>query len=704
MTSKISLRKMIRNEMRQNAWLPALVSAAALFLYPVCYLLLLQGTRRDAYNGMSKSEIARQNLHTVSAVLGRGNPLTIAAVLIAAVIAAGVMFSFLDSREKSDFYQSLALKREKAFLAHYLVGWLAAVVPYLAAVLISLFGIGAVYGNVTADAMRIAFSSAAMYILGFSAVYTFCVLSMVLAGRILVGVLLMICFLLYGPALCALLYGMTSVFFPSIGGTITGAGMNIGFWLSPFTLMIRAAGFADTEGTAGSPALSLAVLAVYLAGAFLAAYLLYRRRPSEAAGNALSFPGMENILKVAVTVPASVGAGMMLGVLSGSGESGVSVPAVVVFTLLLAFIFNGILEFIIHVDLKSIRKHWRSLTAIMAVCAGVLVFFAADPFRIDCWLPAEDKIGAMAVYVPMSMDDFGSLIQQPDSYAREVLQDSFTENFEPIYREVRNYTEGQYSSDPENTTSVQVAFRMKNGRIHYRYYEIPASGAAAMLDSIGEDKAWREGYYPANHLDPSLYTDVSLESWLSGDYEQKGESLSGSENIRMLAACIRRDMNKMSYQELREETPLLLAYFENNGNDPDGIYTENQSFYIYPEFSETLQYLKQQGVDVDKLVKTGFSADQVVKIDLSVFEQDADGTGLYRNYTLTEKTQIAELLACTKPAKSSAWLAGTDEMPDASFTCQDGDYWTNLQITDQKQYDALLQSLKEQEDGNYAQE
>ena len=62
MTSKISSRKMIRNEMRQNAWLPALVSAAALFLYPVCYLLLLQGTRRDAYNGMSKSEIARQNL------------------------------------------------------------------------------------------------------------------------------------------------------------------------------------------------------------------------------------------------------------------------------------------------------------------------------------------------------------------------------------------------------------------------------------------------------------------------------------------------------------------------------------------------------------------------------------------------------------------------------------------------------------------
>ena len=473
MTSKISSRKMIRNELRQNAWLPALISVAALFLYPVCYLLMLQNSRRNIYNGMPKSEMAGQNLRAVSTVLGNGNPLTIAAVLVAAVIAAGVMFSFLDSREKSDFYQSLALKREKAFLVHYLVGWISAVVPYLAAVLISLFGIGAVYGNVTADAVRITFSSIAIDILGFSTVYSFCVLAMVLAGRTLVGILLMFCFLLYGPALSVLLYGMTSVFFPSVGGAVTNSTVLLSLWLSPFTLLIRNAGLLG--GTAVSHVPSLLVLAVYLAGAFLAAYLLYRRRPSEAAGNALSFPGMEKILKTAVTVPASVGAGMMLGVLSGDGTGGVSIPFVVVFTLLLAFIFNGILEFIIHVDLKSIRKHWRSLAVTLALCSGILVFFAADPFRINRWLPAEEKIGAMAVYVPVSMDDFGSSIQQPDMYERSTLEKSFTENFEPVYQAVRSYTEGTESSGSENTTSVQVAFRMKSGRVHYRYYEISTS-------------------------------------------------------------------------------------------------------------------------------------------------------------------------------------------------------------------------------------
>lgn len=698
MTSKISLRKMIQNELRQNAWLPALISVAALFLYPVCYLLMLQSSRRNIYNGMPKSEMAGQNLRAVSTVLGNGNPLTIAAVLVAAVIAAGVVFSFLDSREKSDFYQSLALKREKAFLVHYLVGWISAVVPYLAAVLISLFGIGAVYGNVTADAVRITFSSIAIDILGFSTVYSFCVLAMVLAGRILVGILLMICFLLYGPALSVLLYGMTSVFFPSVGGAVTNSTVRLSLWLSPFTLLIRNAGLLGTEGAVVSHVLSLLVLAVYLAGAFLAAYLLYRRRPSEAAGNALSFPRMEKILKTAVAVPASVGAGMMLGVLSGDGTGGASIPFVVVFTLLLAFIFNGILEFIIHVDLKSIRKHWRSLVVTLALCSGILVFFAADPFRIDRWLPVEEKIGAMAVYVPVSMDDFGSSIQQPDMYERGALEKSFTENFEPVYQAVRSYTEGKESSGSENTTSVQVAFRMKSGRVHYRYYEIATSEVSAMLDSLGKDKTWREGYYPANYLDPSRYTDVSLEGWISGDYEQKGESLSGSENIRMLAACIRRDMNRLSYQELREETPLFLAFFENNGKDPDGMNVENQSFYIYPEFSETLQYLKSQGVDTEKLEKTGFSADQVIKIDLSTSVAGTEEDSLYRDYMLTEKKQIADLLACTKPDKASAWRVGTEGQPYASVICQDGEYWTNLQITDQKRYDALLQSLEEQED------
>ena len=188
--------------------------------------------------------------------------------------------------------------------------------------------------------------------------------------------------------------------------------------------------------------------------------------------------------------------------------------------------------------------------------------------------PAEEKIGAMAVYVPVSMDDFGSSIQQPDIYERSTLEKSFTENFEPVYQAVRSYTEGTESSGSENTTSVQVAFRMKSGRVHYRYYEISTSEVSDMLDSLGKDETWREGYYPANYLDPSRYTDVSLERWISGDYEQKGESLSGSENIRMLAACIRRDMNRLSYQELREETPLFLAVFENNGKDLNGIYVK----------------------------------------------------------------------------------------------------------------------------------
>lgn len=361
---KISLVRFIRQEISLSYWLPVLISVIAFFEYPMRLYLVLNINNLYAEKGKNYAEMIHSlRIKALESSLGTSDIPTILSVGVAALLCACTMFYYLDSRERTDFYHSLALTRNELYCVKFAAGWLAAAVPYLVNVFGGYFLFGGVYGLLTRDTLRTVAGSALFFLLAFSAIYGVCILAMILTGRLLTGLLTGIFFLGYGPTCFYLISSLILEKFVTYS-SYTDRGGNVIWLLSPFSLMwLRGDRLSSLFGTLLPDRIqSLLLPGLFLAGYFVFSFMfglfLYRRRRSEAAENSLCYHGFGACVKLLVSVPGGIAFGALL---SRSTDS--SSVSWVVFSVIGVFLINGIIEFIYSRDLKSIPRHWASLAA-----------------------------------------------------------------------------------------------------------------------------------------------------------------------------------------------------------------------------------------------------------------------------------------------------------------------------------------------------
>ena len=601
MTSNISLRKLTRISAGARGWLFIVMSAACALLLPVALLMRLQtigswfGPASPAISGAQAA--AEQLALKQSAILficGPENILVWAGVIIAAMLAAFSGYAFLQSRSKVDFYHSLAIRREKLFFAPYIGGALLTVLPYVVCALIALFAVGGTSGALDAGITRTCLLAMGIFVLSFFAVYSVLILGMILAGRMVTGILFGVLLILYGPLCYKLIQGLFSMSFSTYVDT---GGRWGGFALSPATMLPRMAQAA--QGGAVPVWMFLQQL-VFAAAGIVLSIVLYRLRPSEAAENALIHPRMHGFVKVILVIPGAILTGILF--YGFTNVSGWLFAGALIGALLLGWLVDAVFDR----DIRGFLAHKPSGILTLAVTAAILLIFRADIFGYDRYLPAKERVEAMAILPGRGTSALGDYYLTSEQATRDYLHAGMTTDCDALYELAREGVGNArrnsgffqvmesvpYEEGAEQET-ILIAYRLSGGGVRYRQYQVDARRAAAAEQALAEDAGYREKVYPVFYLTPDDLRDCSLFID-SSPYVSKGVDLPLAEAERThLLDCLREDAVRCSIAELAESRmcgELLLGMFY--GEDRALICN---SLYIYPQYTRTLAFLEEKG-------------------------------------------------------------------------------------------------------------
>ena len=315
-----------------------------------------------------------------------------------AVLLAMALFSYLMNSRSVGLMHSLPVTRGRQFYAHFFVGVQIFTLVHVAVGAIALLvqaGLGAVYLRGTLEWMAVAELSC----LFFFALATLC--AMVTGWLLAVPIIYAGVNFLFA-AFYLLFSTMADMFYWGMGGTDWPAWLD---WLTPSVRMFSIVSdhrevalddrhfLSQLSSDAWTTLLIYTVVAVALVAA---AYLFYRLRHSETAGDAIVFGWLRPVVLYVISLAGGIGLGLLLWFL-------IDYENISIIVLLLCQIFAGLIvyfgvQMLLHKSFKVFnRRGWlgAALLAVLLIAAGLAVRF--DLFGVARYVPRADKVGRASV-------------------------------------------------------------------------------------------------------------------------------------------------------------------------------------------------------------------------------------------------------------------------------------------------------------------
>ncbi len=637
MTSKRLFLNLIRQDQRNRMWLTAILSFVEFLLLPVIYLMELDS--RGGGMGKIAEQDARLRLSMTESFFGVEPWILL--VGVSAFVAAVTGFSWLCSQKKIDYYHAMPIKREGIFFAFFTSGWMIGTIPFAAADLIAFYAVGGVFRQVTGKTMVSFWKSLLILVLFYLAVYAITVLAMVMTGRIVIGVLFAVMIEVYVP-LCVFLYGALMERFDTYWSeNISWATVR---WTSPPIVAVM--------GGSSRTAVSAAVLLLYAAAAVAAGVLVYRFRPSETAGSAYMNPRIASVIKVMVSIPSGIVFASLFNNVFGvsNGKSAWTV----VWALTGAVLADIVMELIQRLDPSAIIKGWRSALVIIGAITAVMVLIVARPFDYDQYLPSRDGIAEMG----FACIDINEVLLPDASYSgdgldgRDMVSKTLTSDFSEIYKLAeagkkyagRNKDQSVEGStdDSSDYSSIVVAYRKNSGRLVYRSYRIPKDTVNAALARLSKNEAFRKNINPANRLNPSDFNQIDVVNWMNYQADNETESINLTpEESEQFTDAVRKDMSSVEFGTLLDEKPLLSVTMLQTSEDYMGDVPELNNIYVYPQYENTLAFLRGKGYEQTRPESAGEIADTISSVQVYY---DTPGAQTGQSQTFTDHDSIVGFL------------------------------------------------------------
>ena len=521
MTSRSLFFKYMKENTKQRIWNLALVLLLCFFAFPVMTALwsstafrpenLNSSLPADLALAQAQRDFTRDMLRMYSM---KGGALAFM-LTIAAVVLAASGFAYLHSKKKTDFYHSLPIRREMLYTVTCLNGFLYMVVAYIgfltiAAVMIRVKGVPFDWGSL--------YLASVEHLCFFALVYMTAILAMLLTGNLVVGLLGTGVLFSWGPVICMTISAYFSEYFTTFYGDDSFL-LALSERTSPVAWYVKAC----MSSQPGCMALWALVAAAVL---FVLGMILYRRRPSEAAGHAMAFKVTEPIIRFLIVVPSSLLLGAMFHAMMY--EDGWTVFGLVCGLLLV----SCIIEIIYHFDFKSLFAHKRQLLVSAVFVGLVFAVFRFDLFGYDRYLPATEKLASGGIYCdlldPDATSQYHSTVEytegwygvtfdaMPSSMLADEMQISDDQGLELLHTiaaqgvhdaaQARNrfLRGGGRSYDLEDGDAafrnVTIAWHLRNGRTVYRSYLVNVSGVRTALEAVYDLDAYKTAMYPVLSL------------------------------------------------------------------------------------------------------------------------------------------------------------------------------------------------------------
>ena len=254
-------------------------------------------------------------------------------------------------------------------------------------------------------------------------------------------------------------------------------------WLTPIIKLAEDVGFLDGEYITRNgieiywrslSAQALPTSAIYAAaGLVLLAlgWLLYRKRPSETAGDAISFPWLRILVRWAVGLCGGLGLGLFLSsfVLGGSRSLA---------KLLLCQVFMGLLCFVaaqmlLQKTFRIFRRSWKELAALAAAMVALTLAIRADVLGVQYRVPDVPQVDNVRVIV--SRCDGGNFLASDSTAIKTVTS---------LHRAILE--QGSENTDDSRVLYVSFYYTMKNGQEIRRNYGIAEREGAETYRKINQ--------------------------------------------------------------------------------------------------------------------------------------------------------------------------------------------------------------------------
>ncbi|MBO5998169.1 MAG: hypothetical protein J6P87_00605 [Lachnospiraceae bacterium] len=673
--------------LRRRLWSCALSALAFFFAYPVAAAVIISNTRKQMqYRNLPavlmEQYIKRGIFSTYRNAVSPGSFMPVFILAILAIVLAVSGFSWLFSSKETDYYHSLPIRREKLFAVVTADSIFIAAAPFALMSAVSGFIIMAATGR--KRALWVSFTGFVYNMAMFLLCYAASVTALMLTGHKLVSILGACAFYGTGPLIAGGVHMLFTNYFKSYFDE-TGIFPAVMHHSSPVLWALN----IDSAPAKVSAAVWALVWAAVLTALSI---LLYKKRPSEAAGRAIAFKWAEPVIKVVLSCAIGIFAGtfihsLMLTTRAADGWTVFGAACGVILTAC-------ILEIIYHADFKKLFSGKKALLLSAVIVCAVFCIFRFDIFGYDRWLPAEGKVASAGLYCDsLEMDSWNYqrelTLEQNDMDGRYYVMTTMTGNDGrgmiqrladdtalPDTGKVRTIAEQgirDLGSDRQNEIytgptaestdtgkdifgTVVVSWRLTNGRTKYREYYMNLTAVRDELDSIHDCDAWKTQMYPALSMGAEELSGINyntagrfyhlpaagrevLEAWQE---DMRGLTADTRRNeMPLLCLQFKTEEFQAMADTIREQDPYMLDMFNNCGYYP-----------VYPSFTKTLALLEKCGLHTDDLLH----ADKALSAEIwdyrSFFGGEPDYTGQKSlgSVLIEDKEELEQILACAVPA------------------------------------------------------
>ena len=336
------------------------------------------------------------------------------------------------------------------------------------------------------------------------------------------------------------------------------------------------------------------------------AYLLYRRRESERAGDVVAVRVFRPVFRFGVAaLSALLGGRLLYALLWESFQAGDTFTPV---PLAICLIVAGLIGYYAASMLlaKSLRVFRGSAVGALCLVAACVAFCAGmryDLFGIERRIPDQNEITQLEIYLArntyyLTPEDQPELLSGAQDLQRTLIaqKDLIRSNYE-------TYRHGGSSSDPDASTNIRYVYTLKNGATVERFYtvsfarsDLQTSGSYAnVMDSFVNSPALRQARLRWG--DPEFHVESGWFSIQDGD----DNFTLGTQECETLLAAIARDAengNWGRYDWFEDDgtayaMDLSFDFYRDLIDERGTHYQSYDSIYITvrPEMTETKQAL-----------------------------------------------------------------------------------------------------------------
>lgn len=340
---------------------------------------------------------------------------------------------------------------------------------------------------------------------------------------------------------------------------------------------------------------------------FLAlAYLLYRRRESERAGDVVAVRVFRPVFRFGVAaLSALLGGRLLYALLWESFQAGDTFTPV---PLAICLIVAGLIGYyaasmLLAKSLRVFRGSAVGALCLVAACAAFCAGMRYDLFGIERRIPDQNEITQLEIYLArntyyLTPEDQPELLSGAQDLQRTLIaqKDLIRSNYE-------TYRHGGSSSDPDASTNIRYIYTLKNGATVERFYtvsfarsDLQTSGSYAnVMDAYVNSPALRQARLRWG--DPEFHVESgSFDSQSTGDYFNLG-----TQECETLLSAIARDAengNWGRYDWFEDDgtayaMDLSFDFYRDLIDERGTHYQSYDSIYITvrPEMTETKQAL-----------------------------------------------------------------------------------------------------------------